>query len=127
MSNLQEDAAKGLIGLESPQEGELEAVFVFPSGLALFEGHFPGRPIVPGVLEVETARAALEKHFKGTPLRIQSIEKAKFTREVKPGEEIRLRMSFAPSGEKDTWSVKGTLSVNGEKAGQVTLTLAKEA
>ncbi len=127
MSSLQEDAARGLTGIESRQEGQLEAVFVFSPELDLFKGHFPDRPIVPGVLEVEMARAALERHFNGAPLRILSIENAKFTREVKPGEELRLQMTFSSLAEKESWAAKGTLWANGEKAGQIKMTLAKEA
>lgn len=123
MNNLKQDAAAGLKELTNPREGELEAVFIFPAELAIFSGHFPGRPIVPGVLELEMVRAALER-FTGSPLRMVSVEKAKFVREVKPGDRIALTLSFTASGSR--LCVKAKSFVGEEKAAQIELTLEKE-
>ena len=114
--------AAALMEFAIPREGEIESVFVFPPELAVFAGHFPGRPIVPGVVELEMVRAALEK-FTSSELRIQSVEKAKFLREVKPGERILLNISFSVSG--GLFSVKGSSRVGAEKAAIVELTLGK--
>lgn len=122
MSDLKSDAAAGLKEIISPRDGELEAVFVFPADLAVFSGHFPGRPIVPGVLEIELVRAALER-FTGSPLRIVSVERAKFLREVKPGERIDLLLGFTSEGA--LLRVKGKAAVGGKKAAQVELTFEK--
>lgn len=124
MSDLRSDAAQGLKEIASPRDGELAAVFVLPAELAVFSGHFPGRPIVPGVLEIELTRAAMER-FTGFPLRIVSVERAKFLREVKPGESIDLLLGFSSEGAR--FRVKGKASVGGEKAAHVELTLEKEA
>jgi 3-hydroxyacyl-[acyl-carrier-protein] dehydratase len=126
MSNLKEDAAAGIIELTSPREGEIEAVLVFPPGLAVFGGHFPGHPLVPGILELEMVRAVMERFWPGSPLRINSIDKAKFVREIKPGERIRLSAAFSPSGENKGLRVKAHLWVEGEKAAQIQLTVQKD-
>jgi 3-hydroxyacyl-[acyl-carrier-protein] dehydratase len=123
MSDLKQDAAAGLQSLATRAEGEIEAVFSFPPELAVFSGHFPGRPIVPGILELEMVRATMEK-FTGCALRIVSVEKAKFLREVKPGDRILLDLSFTPPGGR--FSVKGRALVGTEKAAQVELTLEVE-
>mgnify|MGYP001615127723 CR=1 FL=1 len=123
MNNLKQDAAAGLKELTSPREGELEAVFIFPAELDIFSGHFPGRPIVPGVLELEMVRAAMER-FTGSPLRMVSVEKAKFVREVKPKDRIALTLSFTASGR--LLAVNGRALVGEEKAAQIELTLEKE-
>lgn len=120
MNNLKQDVAAALIGFTAPREGEIESVFVFPPELEIFAGHFPGRPIVPGILELEMVRAAMER-FTGLPLRLLSVEKAKFLREVKPGERLLLGISFSAAGGK--FSVKGRSLVGGEKAALVELTL----
>lgn len=125
MNNLKEDAASGIIELTSPREGEIEAFFMFSPELALFTGHFPGHPLVPGILELEMARAALERFFTGFDLRIVSIEKAKFLREIKPGEKIRLSANFSAFDEKKRLSVKSILWVGEEKAAQLELTMEK--
>ena len=122
MNSLKLDAAAGLKDLVNTREGEIEAAFMFPPELEIFSGHFPGRPIVPGVLELEMVRAAMER-FTGSALRLLSVEKAKFLREVKPGERILLSLSYAAAGSR--FSVKGKSFVGEEKAAQVELTLEK--
>ncbi len=123
MNTLKHDAAAGLKDIVNTRDGEIEAVFVFPAELAVFSGHFPCRPILPGILELEMVRAAMER-FTGSALRLISIEKAKFLREVKPGERILLNLDFTSSGSR--FSVKGKSLVEEEKAAQIELTLEKE-
>lgn len=64
-----------------------------------FQGHFPGVPIMPGVLIVEAmAQAGGVLVFKTMSDRekklvfFMGIEKAKFRRPVKPGDQLRIEM-----------------------------------
>ncbi len=60
-----------------------------------FKGHFPGFPVVPGVLLIETlaqcggAGARMVTGNVGLFF-LATVEKAKFRRQVKPGEEVRM-------------------------------------
>lgn len=56
-------------------------------------GHFPGRPIVPGVVLLDQAIAAAEDWLQ-RPLRIASLQQAKFTRPLLPGEAATLALTF---------------------------------
>ena len=64
-----------------------------------FSGHFPAYPVVPGVLLVEClaqcggAGIAAENHETGSILFLATVEKAKFRRQVRPGEEVRLEVT----------------------------------
>jgi len=65
-----------------------------------FQGHFPGNPIMPGVLMVEAmAQVAGILAFKSADIRGQtvyfmSIEKVKFRRPVVPGDQLRMEIKI---------------------------------
>ena len=67
-----------------------------------FQGHFPGRPIMPGVLIVEAlAQAAgvlavesLGQAGEGKLVYFMAIEEAKFRAPVEPGVLLRLKVEF---------------------------------
>lgn len=93
---------------------------------AFWPGHFPGRPTLPGVLMVEAlaqmgAIALLtDQRFAGKLPLFGGIDKARFRRQVLPGEVLELEVTLGQvSGIAGKG--KGVATVNGEKACQVDL------
>ena len=66
----------------------------------LFNGHFPGNPVMPGVLIVEalaqTGAVALLSlpEFKGKTAYFGGIKSAKFRKVVRPGDSLRLEVTL---------------------------------
>jgi 3-hydroxyacyl-[acyl-carrier-protein] dehydratase len=66
-----------------------------------FQGHFPGNPIMPGVLIIEAlaqvgAVAVLSmEEYKGKLALFTGIENAKFRRQVVPGDTLRLEVEMS--------------------------------
>lgn len=96
-----------------------------------FQGHFPGRPIMPGVTIVE-AMAQTAAVMVGTALDLadqelliyfMSIERAKFRRMVVPGDVLELNvltLRGRPGGK--VWKFAGTARIGGEMAAEAEFT-----
>lgn len=57
-------------------------------------GHFPGRPIVPGVVLLDHALATAE-HWLGHSIRVTGLTQAKFTRPLLPEQTATIALTLA--------------------------------
>ena len=65
----------------------IKAGFLFPSDFTGFKGHFPGRPVLPGVCKIQAVIAMLEIWHKKN-ICIKEISMAKFFAPVFDNQEI---------------------------------------
>ena len=70
-----------------------EQSFCFAEDFLGFAGHFPGYPILPAILQTLLAQLVAEQ-LRGGRLEFLSLERAKFKRELRPGDRIRVKVTF---------------------------------
>lgn len=92
-----------------------------------FTGHFPGYPVMPGVLIVEAmAQVAgilvgkLAPHTRGKLMFLASVEEAKFRRPVVPGDQLRIEMKLMRL-KHTVAKMQGTARVDGQVVAEATL------
>jgi 3-hydroxyacyl-[acyl-carrier-protein] dehydratase len=66
-----------------------------------FAGHFPGLPIMPGVLIVEALAQAggilaysIASHLRGNAMYFMGMDKVRFRKPVRPGDQLILKMAL---------------------------------
>jgi 3-hydroxyacyl-[acyl-carrier-protein] dehydratase len=92
-----------------------------------FQGHFPGQPIMPGVLIIEAmAQVAGILAFRsganvGKSVYFMSIEKAKFRKPVVPGDQLKLVVNILQH-RGNVWKFSGTAYVDEKVAAEAEFT-----
>lgn len=93
-----------------PPSGEFE--WLVPDNLPYFDGHFPGRPILPAIAIVDANIWALQKLIS-PELRIKKILTAKFSAPILPGTKVQIKIQS--TGEA-TWFCEWCEISNSETA-----------
>jgi 3-hydroxyacyl-[acyl-carrier-protein] dehydratase len=97
-----------------------------------FSGHFPHRPVMPGVMIIEAlaqATGLLAFRTTGVPdsntlYYICGIDKARFKRPVEPGDSLTLRVKSLRT-VKNIWRFEAQAEVDGEMAAKAELMAAR--
>jgi 3-hydroxyacyl-[acyl-carrier-protein] dehydratase len=95
-----------------------------------FQGHFPGAPVMPGVLIVECmAQVAGVMIYRDMPdkdrklIYFTGIENAKFRRPVLPGDQLRIEMQLL-NRRNNFGKMSGQATVDGKLVAEATVTFA---
>jgi beta-hydroxyacyl-ACP dehydratase FabZ len=92
-----------------------------------FTGHFPGFPVMPGVLIIEAMAQVsgilvgkMAPHTRGRIMYLASIENAKFRKPVVPGDQLRIEMKMLRL-KHAVAKIQGIARVEGQVVAEATL------
>jgi len=115
---LEMEAGKRIVGLKNVTMNE-----------EFFQGHFPGRPVMPGVLMVEAMAQvgavlllADPGHAGKIPM-FMSVDKCKFRRQVAPGDQLVMEVTVEQMRSR-TGKVSARGTVDGQLAVEAELMFA---
>lgn len=119
--------------LEAAEDGRhLVAIKNVTANEPFFQGHFPGNPIMPGVLHIEAIAQAcglmcLSATTEDAPGGVEnhdtilaSIENAKFRRMIVPGDQMRIETTLLQRS-RNMGKGRGVITVDGKVATEATL------
>lgn len=91
-----------------------------------FQGHFPGQPIMPGVLIIEAMAQvagvmAFRSGVEGKSVFFMSIDNAKFRRPVVPGDQVMMNIKVLKQ-RGNVWRFSGTATVDGKLVSEAEFT-----
>lgn len=100
-----------------------------PEDSPYFDGHFPGRPVLPAVGQLAILTDLLNR-VSGSPLSLAGVDAYRLSRQVLPGDRLEVRLGTAGvgtvgAGDTAAFSIlcdsdlvsRGTLRVTAESAG----------
>ncbi|MCK5190667.1 MAG: 3-hydroxyacyl-ACP dehydratase FabZ [Methylococcales bacterium] len=96
-----------------------------------FQGHFPVNPVFPGVLMVEALAQATalltsqsdDQFGPGTTYFLAGVDKARFKKQVGPGDQLMLEAVFVKS-RRNIWSFECRAEVDGKLAASANIMCA---
>ena len=110
-----------------PEQKRIVGLKGVTAGEWFFQGHFPGLPVMPGVLQVEALAQTMAVYVAKQPgfgERIglfAGIEDCRFKRVVSPGDTLRLEVTMEKLGRRFGRG-RAVATVDGEVACEATLT-----
>lgn len=113
---------KSMYDLSESPEGNLTARFIFRPDFPGFKGHFPGKPVLPGICKIQAVIAMIEKWHKKNVC-LKEISLAKFLAPVFDNQEIIIS-SGKPDKLPDEAKIKASVISGGKKIAELQLKLS---
>ena len=75
---------------------------------SVYEGHFPGEPVSPGVCNIQMIKECAEQ-VAGKPLLMNNLQQCRLTTLVTPLQHPQVEVTLALEAKADTYKLKATL------------------
>ena len=109
---------------QAGENGEGPCTFSVPGEFSGYRGHFPGNPILPGIVQLSFVRRLAERRL-GRPLRLAGVKRVKYLRLVTPDLPVTLTLTIEPGETEGTWSANASLvNVDGGRVSAARLIFA---
>jgi len=82
----------------TPEGNQYSCRIVFNASHAIFGGHFPGHPVVPGVCMMEIVKELLQLHL-GSSLMLRTAGNVKFLQLITPDVQPIINISWAQNDQ----------------------------
>ena len=113
MSRFHREILGAMSSLESLDANHARALFCFPKQFVGFQGHFNGRPVLPGICKLHSAQVVFEAARRRS-CRVIEISVAKYFSPVTHDEEIVVDCQWQAKGE-GFWNLKTSVTLQGTK------------
>ena len=97
---------------QAEDNGDGSCTFSVPGDFSGYRGHFPGNPILPGIVQLSFIRRLAERRL-GIPLRLAGVRRIKYLRLITPDLPVTLTLELEPAEKEDTWAANASI-VNSE-------------
>ena len=93
---------------------------------SFFQGHFPEKPMMPGVLICETMAqvgavlARCSEQDSGKVFVLTGLDRVRFKHPVEPGDQLRIEVEISRR-RKNYWRLMGTVEVEGKRVAEAEL------
>ncbi len=101
MSRLKQEIKSSLQAIEQVSDLKTSARFIFAKKFIGFKGHFPNKPILPGVCKIQAALLVLEER-KHKNVRLVEIILAKFFAPVTFNQELIFNLEEHPKNSSES-------------------------
>ena len=92
---------------QAEQNGEGPCTFSVPGTFSGYRGHFPGNPILPGLVQLSFIRRLAERRL-GIPLRLAGVRRIKYLRLITPDLPVTLSLELTPGETEGTWAANAS-------------------
>lgn len=88
---------------------DIDAVLTLNIASNIFEGHFPGHPVLPGACQLQAVKDVLEEALQ-QKLQITKAAGLKFINMVDPRQNSELQLKIAYAFKEDSYQISASIS-----------------